>query len=113
MLHTAGSDTSPGMSAHIVTANHHGSCDGISNELLSRLTPEWIVMKLAARNDYGYVHEQTKSLLRRRGVRWYRTDMNGTVTITASGNRRTIVPSRGTANESGPADRHSTQRTCR
>lgn len=113
MLHTAGYDTSPGMRAHIVTANHHGSCDGISNELLSRLTPEWIVMQLAARNDYGYVHEQTKSLLRRRGVRWYRTDMNGTVTITASGNRRTIVPSRGTANESGPADRHSTQRTCR
>jgi competence protein ComEC len=112
MRSTAHYDRTPGMRAHVATANHHGSCDGINDELLSRLRPEWMIIQLASRNDYGYVHEQTKSLLRKHGVRWYRTDVNGTVTIVADREGYTITPSRGGPSESGMSDRHSSQRAC-
>jgi competence protein ComEC len=106
-------DRTPGMRVHVATANHHGSCDGINDELLSLLRPEWMIIQLASRNDYGYVHEQTKSLLRKHHVRWYRTDVNGTVTIVADNDGYTITPSRGGPDESGLSDRHSAQRACR
>ena len=101
------------MRVHVATANNHGSCDGINDELLSLLRPEWMIIQLASRNDYGYVHEQTKSLLRKHHVRWYRTDVNGTVTIVADNDGYTITPSRGGPDESGLSDRHSAQRACR
>jgi competence protein ComEC len=109
-------DRRPGMDVRVLKAGHHGSCDGISARQLDLVTPEWVVASLGADNDYGHVHEQTKRLLRRRGIPWYRTDLNGTITIRSPGDGGapfTIVPQRGTASMDGATDRRSGQRECR
>lgn len=111
-------DRSPGMGVPVLKGNHHGSCDGISPRYLDLVRPEMVAMSLAAINDYGYVHRQTLALLRSRGIPWYRTDQNGTITITvpraarangSTGNHYTVSVERGGANMTGPRDRRARQ----
>jgi competence protein ComEC len=99
-------DRSPGMRATVLKGDHHGSCDGISPRYLDLVRPEAVVLSLAAMNDYGYVHAQTLNLLQRRRIPWYRTDQNGTVTITVppTGQYR-VSAERGGPNLRGPSDR--------
>jgi competence protein ComEC len=99
-------DRLPGMGATVLKGDHHGSCDGISPRYLELVRPQLVVMSLAATNDYGYVHRQTLDLLRARRIPWYRTDQNGTITITAPlRGTHTVTVERGTANMQGPSDR--------
>ena len=105
-------DRSPGMRATVLKGDHHGSCDGISPRYLDLVRPEVVVLSLAAVNDYGYVHAQTLELLQRRRIPWYRTDQNGTITITVpSGHSKYRVSvERGGPNMRGPTDRRA--RSC-
>jgi len=107
-------DRSPGMRALVLKADHHGSCDGISSRYLDLVRPEIVVMSLAANNDYGDVHSQTLALLRSRRIPWYRTDQNGTITITAparssstNGKGYSVAVERGGPNMTGPVDRRA------
>jgi competence protein ComEC len=107
-------DRAPGMAATVLKANHHGSCDGISPRYLDMVRPEIAVMSLAAVNDYGYVHSQTLDQLASRRIPWYRTDQNGTVTITVPRRRLSagerpysVTVERGGANMRGPSDRRA------
>jgi beta-lactamase superfamily II metal-dependent hydrolase len=62
------------------------------------------------------MHTQAKSVYRRNRVPWYRTDINGTVTIRASGtpgSAFTVTPDRGGPSLNGRSDRRSNQRQCR
>ena len=99
-------DRSPGMGATVLKGDHHGSCDGVSPRYLDLVRPEIAILSLAAQNDYGYVHAQTLDLLQRRRIPWYRTDQNGTVTITVppTGGYR-VSAERGGPNMRGPSDR--------
>jgi competence protein ComEC len=105
-------DRTPGMRATVLKADHHGSCDGISRRYLDLVRPEIVALSLAGANDYGYVHSQTLDLLTSRRIPWYRTDQNGTITITAPLRRATgaargysVAVERGGPNMRGPSDR--------
>lgn len=107
-------DRAPGMGATVLKANHHGSCDGISSRYLDLIRPEIAVISLAGVNDYGYVHSQTLDQLASRRIPWYRTDQNGTVTITVprrrgpAGERAyTVTVERGGPSMRGPSDRRA------
>jgi competence protein ComEC len=109
-------DRRPGMDVDVLKLDHHGSCDGSTARYLALTTPAWAVASLAGPNDYGYLHAQTKTLLREHRVPWYRTDVNGTVTIRAPGTPGsgfTVTPARGPASADGRSDRRSTQEACR
>ena len=111
----AGYATSPGMHADVLKANHHGSCDGVSDRYLELVRPSLVVASLAAQNDYGHMHAQTKAMYARHGVPWYRTDQNGTVTLRSPGTPGggyTVTVERGAANAIGPSDRRSYQANC-
>ena len=99
-------DRRPGMRATALKGDHHGSCDGVSARYLDLVQPQVVALSLAATNDYGYVHVQTLDLLFSRRIPWYRTDQNGTITITVPP-RGTFGVSveRGTSNMRGPSDR--------
>lgn len=108
-------DVAPRMDVDVLKADHHGSCNGITGAYLDRLTPAWVVVGVGADNTYGHIHTQTKDLLRSRGIPWYRTDQNGTITIRAPavpGGGYTIAPTRGSASRDGPSDRTSSQTVC-
>ena len=99
-------DRTPGMRATVMKGNHHGSCDGISPRYIDLVRPEFVTLSLAATNDYGYVHSQTLDLLQGRRIPWYRTDQNGTITITVPPRGHySVAVERGTMNMRGPSDR--------
>ena len=99
-------DRMPGMGATVLKGDHHGSCDGISPRYLDLIKPQAVVMSLAGTNDYGYIHQQTLDLLRARRIPWYRTDQNGTITITVPvRDVHSVAVERGTSNMRGPSDR--------
>jgi competence protein ComEC len=109
-------DKRPGMRVMVLKADHHGSCNGVSQRYLALTRPQWAVVSVGAVNDYGHMHEEAKALYARAGVPWYRTDENGTITIRAAGtpgSGYSITPSRGGRNMTGRSDRRSTQPDCR
>jgi competence protein ComEC len=103
----AGYARSPGMKVDVLKANHHGSSDGVSDRYLDLLRPRDAVVSLAAVNDYGHMHDETRRIFTRRSIPWYRTDQNGTITIRSPGtpgSGYTISVERGSANARGPSD---------
>jgi competence protein ComEC len=111
----AGYATAPGMRADVLKANHHGSCDGVSDRYLELVRPSLVVASLAAVNDYGHMHAQAKAAYQRHGVPWYRTDQNGTIALRTPGTPGggyTVSVERGTMNAIGPSDRRSNQPDC-
>lgn len=109
-----GYDARPGMKVHVLKANHHGSCDGVSPWYLSATSPEWLALSLGDRNAYGHMHTQAKTQYARRGIPWYRTDRNGTITFRSPGTPGggyTVSVTKGVHTEAGTSDRAS--RDCR
>jgi competence protein ComEC len=112
---TAGYRRSPGMRADVLKADHHGSCDGVTDLYLDVVHPSLVVASLGAVNDYGHMHAQAKATYARHGIPWYRTDQNGTITLRTPGTPGggfTVRVERGAANASGPSDRRSYQPDC-
>ena len=62
---------------------HHGSADPGLPELLERVRPELAAVEVGP-NTYGHPAPSTLAALRRAGVTTYRTDRDGTVTLTAA-----------------------------
>jgi competence protein ComEC len=105
----------PGMRVNVLKADHHGSCNGLTPRYLSLIEPQWVVASLGARNEYGHMHTQAKTIYRQAGVPWYRTDQNGTITIRSPGSVDggfTITPERPGTDLDGPSDRVSRQPDC-
>jgi competence protein ComEC len=108
-------DRNPGMRVDVLKADHHGSCNGLTNAYLDGIRPRQLVVSVGAINPYGHMHEQAKAAYRAHRVDWYRTDQNGTIVIRSAGtpgSGYTITPQRPGANLSGPSDRRSTQPQC-
>lgn len=80
----------------VLKAGHHGSCTATGTTYLGLVAPQYLLMSLAADNTYGMPHCQTLSKLRARsGLRWARTDVNGSVTVTTDGSRYVVSLGRG------------------
>ncbi|MGI9090115.1 MAG: ComEC/Rec2 family competence protein [Gemmatimonadaceae bacterium] len=111
----AGYNVNPGMGSDVLKADHHGSCNGVTPRYLQLIHPSWVVVSVAAHNDYGHMHAQAKAEYRAAGIPWYRTDQNGTITIRSPGtpgSGYTVTPSRPGEDLSGPSDRASRQGAC-
>jgi competence protein ComEC len=111
----AGYGRNPGMRVNVLKADHHGSCNGVSDRYLSLIRPRWVVASLGTRNDYGHMHSQAKTIYRRAGGPWYRTDQNGTITIRTPGTVDggfAISPERRGTDLDGSSDRVSHQPDC-
>jgi competence protein ComEC len=105
----------PGMRVTVLKADHHGSCNGVSDRYLDLLRASLLVVSLGAVNDYGHMHEQAKAAYTRHHLPWYRTDQNGTITLRSPGTPAggyTVSVERPGESLSGPSDRRSTQAGC-
>ena len=74
---------------------HHGSSDPGLGELLDRLRPEVAAIEVGSDNTYGHPAPSTLSALHDAGVATFRTDENGTVTLTVKDGRMSVQPERG------------------
>lgn len=71
--------------ATVLKVAHHGSSNGLSEELLKIIRPALAIIEVGKDNTYGHPAASTINLLKKYAVRIYRTDQNGTVEIFSDG----------------------------
>lgn len=78
----------------VLKVGHHGSSTATSPAFLRAVAPEVAVISLGTGNPYGHPHQSTLKRLAAAKVQVYRTDENGTVTITTDGQHYTVKKER-------------------
>lgn len=71
------------LSSCVLKVGHHGSTTSTTNQFLRAVYPKIAVIEVGDDNSYGHPHEETIGKLN--GIRVYRTDINGTVTVSCNG----------------------------
>jgi len=66
----------------LMVAGHHGSKYSNSQLLLDTVRPDVVVFSVSGDNDYGHPTPEAIERFRAVGAEIYRTDLNGTVTVT-------------------------------
>jgi competence protein ComEC len=74
---------------------HHGSADPGLPEVLHQARPEIAAIEVGAHNTYGHPAASTLAALRHAHVRTYRTDQDGTITLTLDGGQLIVATERG------------------
>jgi competence protein ComEC len=80
----------------LLKVGHHGSRGSTGDAWLDALAPSVAIISLG-RNDYGHPAPATLERLRAHGVAVYRTDREGTITVTTDGVRMSVRSREGTA----------------
>ena len=84
----------------VYKAAHHGSPNGDSVESVTTFDPETVVISVGLDNSYGHPSAKALALYDSIGARVYRTDLNGTVVVTASADGDYLVKATTTTPES-------------
>ena len=71
--------------ADVLAVGHHGSSTSTTEELLSAVSPSYAVISVGAENDYGHPSPEVLARLKKAGCEVLRTDISGTVVLTACG----------------------------
>ncbi len=66
----------------ILLVPHHGSKNGCSENLLSNILPKYAIISVGMKNAYGHPAQETLTRLANYGVRVYRTDHSGGISVT-------------------------------
>lgn len=69
------------LNADLLKAGHHGSNTSNTEELLAAVSPEIVVASCGLDNDYGHPHREVVERVENIGAAFYRTDLDGTVTV--------------------------------
>lgn len=69
----------------VLKIGHHGSSSSTSKEFLNKVNPKIAVISLGKDNDYGHPHKETISSLKNKGIKYFRTDEEGTVILESDG----------------------------
>ena len=74
------------LDADVLKAGHHGSRTSSSTAFLNAVTPEVVIISLAAGNNYGHPHQEALDRISASGAQYLlRTDIDGTITVTSDG----------------------------
>ena len=73
------------LKTNVLKVGHHGSSSSTSEEFLHEVAPAYAVISCGEGNDYGHPHAAVLNLLRREGVRVFRTDEQGSVVAYSDG----------------------------
>lgn len=86
---------------------HHGSPNGDSVESVNTFDPETVVISVGLDNSYGHPSEEALALYDSVGARVYRTDLSGTVVVTAAADGDYRVEAQASAPESAATGRET------
>lgn len=83
------------VSATVLKAAHHGSSGSSSKAFIDAVNPEYVVIEVGTGNDYGHPHKETLKWIEERGLKLYRTDLNGNVIFTSTGSSLAVKTEKG------------------
>ncbi|KKQ42737.1 MAG: hypothetical protein US60_C0013G0014 [Microgenomates group bacterium GW2011_GWC1_37_8] len=66
---------------------HHGSKNGLTQELLDASNPEVAIISVGKNNSYGHPHKEVSDMLASFKLRVFRTDKEGDIVIESDGNK--------------------------
>jgi len=75
----------------ILKVAHHGSSTGTGAYLLSKIHPNISIISVGAGNSYGHPDSDTIKRLMNSNSTIYRTDRNGTISITTNGENYSVI----------------------
>ncbi len=84
-------NTGDDLKSQILKAGHHGDNNASSPDFLDATRPELVIISLAKDNKYGQPGEAALRRLKRYGAHVYRTDLNGSITVTSTGKRYSVM----------------------
>lgn len=73
------------LQATVLKVGHHGSRFSTSEAFLDRVAPRVALISAGRGNTFGLPSPRTLNLLVRRGIRTYRTDLDGTIELVSDG----------------------------
>ena len=74
------------LKADVLKVGHHGSNTSTTEGFLSEIKPQVAVIEVGAKNRYGHPRKEVLGRLEKNGIKYYRTDTDGTVEIVSDGN---------------------------
>lgn len=80
--------------ADVLLVGHHGSNSSTTLKFLKTVNPKYAVIQVGKDNTYGHPKSTVLNRLQKQGVKVYRNDLQGTVTVTSDGNSLQIVTER-------------------
>lgn len=101
----------------VLVPGHHGSATATSWEFLEKTVPEYAVISCGADNQYGHPDKDTMDKLQSMDIQVFRTDKQGTITVTSDGTNLTWstdpcnVYTPGDVNDTGTQPQESAQDT--
>ncbi len=82
------------LKSNVLKVGHHGSRTSTSPDFLKAVAPKDAFISCGQGNDYGHPHKVTVDKLEKAKVNMYRTDRDGTVTLTTDGSSYKISKER-------------------
>ncbi|MBR5273453.1 MAG: MBL fold metallo-hydrolase [Clostridia bacterium] len=82
----------------ILKAAHHGAFNATDNKVFNAISPEWMIISCGIDNTYGHPHDEVVEMLVDSETDFYRTDYNGTITVTTDGETYEVTAERGKKN---------------
>lgn len=67
------------VSAEILKVGHHGSYTATCDNFLNTVNPEYAIILCGKGNSYGHPHDEIIQKLEQNNIKYYRSDLNGTI----------------------------------
>ena len=82
----------------VVKAAHHGANNATDKTVFEAMSPDYMLISCGLDNSYGHPHSEVVQMLTESETDFYRTDYNGTVTVTTDGENLTFEVEKGIKN---------------
>ena len=82
----------------VLKSGHHGSKTSSSSPFLKAVQPEVALISCGAGNSYHHPHASVRRNYEKHRIDFYRTDVNGTITVESDGQTYRVMPERGAKN---------------
>lgn len=82
------------LSAQFLKIGHHGSKTSTSEEFLKAVDPILVFIEVGKKNKYGHPHQEVLERLENHGIKYYRTDIDGTVELILDGQNHQVNSNR-------------------
>ena len=69
------------LKSDILKAGHHGSKTSTSEDFLQAVSPQFAIISSGRKNRYGHPHQEVIDRLNSLGIKIFRTDLDGTITL--------------------------------